>query len=186
MVAIGVSGHRRLGYPVAVSQVVDQVLLRIRTLYGTEDWTLVSSLAEGADRLVVWRALELTTVRLVVPLPLAPEDYQRDFENTASRAAFQSMLESADKVIQLPPQLTRQGSYLAAGRYVLDRSDVLVAVWDGEPARGMGGTGQIVAEARERGLPLAWIGVSRPDIASISSPRGEIPPISYERFPPGN
>ena len=37
------------------------------------------------------------------------------------------------------------------------RCDVLLAIWDGEPARGEGGTGQIVAEAIEAGLPVVWV-----------------------------
>ena len=185
MVAIGVSGHRHLRYPDAVSQATDQVLAHIHSLYGLEDWTLISPLAEGADRLVVWRALALTTPRLVVPLPLEPQDYQRDFETAASRAAFQSLLSSADEVIHLPSQSNRPESYLAAGRYVLDHCDVLIAIWDGEPSRGVGGTAQIVAGARERGLPLAWIRLSKPGTAPISGPGGGPLPISYERFPAG-
>jgi hypothetical protein len=39
------------------------------------------------------------------------------------------------------------------GRAVGDRSNVLVAVWDGQPARGLGGTADVVvAYARERGV----------------------------------
>jgi hypothetical protein len=36
----------------------------------------------------------------------------------------------------------------------VDRSDVLLAVWDGRPARGFGGTGDVVAYARRRGVPV--------------------------------
>jgi hypothetical protein len=32
--------------------------------------------------------------------------------------------------------------------------DRLVAVWDGLPARGVGGTAEVVADARELGLPV--------------------------------
>jgi hypothetical protein len=38
-----------------------------------------------------------------------------------------------------------------AGRVVVDRSSVLVAAWDGQPSRGLGGTADVVAYARERG-----------------------------------
>lgn len=33
---------------------------------------------------------------------------------------------------------------------------MLLALWDGAPARGPGGTAAIVAYARERGLPVYW------------------------------
>ncbi len=37
---------------------------------------------------------------------------------------------------------------------MLDRADELWAVWDGEPARGPGGTADVVAHARGRGVPV--------------------------------
>ena len=43
------------------------------------------------------------------------------------------------------------------GRAVVDRSSVLVAVWDGQPSRGLGGTADVVAYARERGVPVEVI-----------------------------
>ena len=36
------------------------------------------------------------------------------------------------------------------GRAVVDCSSVLVAVWDGQPSRGLSGTADVVAYARER------------------------------------
>ena len=34
---------------------------------------------------------------------------------------------------------------------------MLVAVWDGQPARGLGGTADVVAYARQRGVPMEVI-----------------------------
>jgi hypothetical protein len=48
---------------------------------------------------------------------------------------------------------------------VVQRSDVLLAVWDGLPARWFGGTGDVVAYARERGVPVEVVwprGAERP------------------------
>ena len=39
----------------------------------------------------------------------------------------------------------------------MDRCDALIAVWDGERARGQGGTEEIVAYAQEQGVPIAWV-----------------------------
>jgi hypothetical protein len=44
-----------------------------------------------------------------------------------------------------------------AGKVVVDRSSVLVAVWDGQPSRGLGGTADVVRYARERGVPVEVI-----------------------------
>ena len=37
---------------------------------------------------------------------------------------------------------------------MVDRSERLVAVWDGKPARGIGGTADIVSYARQKGVPV--------------------------------
>jgi hypothetical protein len=40
---------------------------------------------------------------------------------------------------------------------MLDHADLLWAVWDGQPARGYGGTADVVAAARAKGLPVRVI-----------------------------
>jgi hypothetical protein len=45
-------------------------------------------------------------------------------------------------------------SYLHAGLTMLDGVERLIAVWDGGPARGRGGTAEIVEHARRRGLAV--------------------------------
>jgi hypothetical protein len=40
---------------------------------------------------------------------------------------------------------------------MLDRAEHLFAVWDGKPARGYGGTADVVAEARQRAIPVTVI-----------------------------
>ena len=55
----------------------------------------------------------------------------------------------------MPAADSRTEAYEQAGRYIVEHSDVLLAVWDGLPARGRGGTAEIVAWARDSdsGLP---------------------------------
>ena len=48
-------------------------------------------------------------------------------------------------------------AYEAVGRAVLNQSDLLLAVWDGEPEQGRGGTGAVVEEALQRGIPVVWV-----------------------------
>jgi hypothetical protein len=40
---------------------------------------------------------------------------------------------------------------------MIQQADRLFAVWDGKPARGYGGTADVVAYARERDIPLVVI-----------------------------
>ena len=45
---------------------------------------------------------------------------------------------------------------------MLAQSDVLIAIWDGEDAKGKGGTGQIVKEALINEIPVVWINSAAP------------------------
>ncbi|MFJ8953478.1 hypothetical protein ACIRO1_25525 [Streptomyces sp. NPDC102381] len=46
---------------------------------------------------------------------------------------------------------------MAAGKEVVDQSDVLLAVWDGKPAGGKGGTADVVAYAQRQGMDVRII-----------------------------
>ena len=52
---------------------------------------------------------------------------------------------------------TDEDAYLVAGRRVVDLSDIVLAVWDGHPAKGKGGTADVVAYTIRRGVPLIHI-----------------------------
>lgn len=90
-------------------------------------------------------------------LPLDKEDYLRDFELPGSRAEFEKLLSRAQYVKQLSPRDSRSEAYAQVGRYVVDHCDVLIALWDGKPAGGPGGTAEIIHYAREKKCPLFWI-----------------------------
>lgn len=157
MVTIGVTGHRRLTELDRLSAGIDKALDDLTQRYPNESLTVLSSLAEGADRLVVKRILERAGARLVVPLPLDQSEYLKDFRSEESRREFLDLLSRASEVIPAPAVDDRTRAYETAGKYVLDHCDVLFAVWNGERAQGRGGTAQVVAEARRRKLPIAWI-----------------------------
>ena len=54
---------------------------------------------------------------------------------------------------------------------MVEHADVLIAVWDGRPARGMGGTADAVAYARQRGVPVLWVHAARPAGLELLQPR---------------
>jgi hypothetical protein len=57
---------------------------------------VLSALAEGADRLVAQRVLTRANARLIVPLPLARDEYMQDFESDESKREFLDLLARAD------------------------------------------------------------------------------------------
>lgn len=157
---MGVTGHRSLADPAGVRVAVDVVLDRL-----DPPLTAVSSLAEGADRLVARAVLDRPEGRLVALLPLEPDDYVADFADEASCEEFNELLAAADEVRVIAPPApddgSREAAYERAGRAVLEGCDVLVALWDGGPGRGRGGTAELVAEARERGRWVVVVDVER-------------------------
>ena len=155
MTAIGVTGHRSLNDPTSIIRGIERGLNKIREVFA-EPYVLYSSLAEGADRLAVERARAILQAELIVPLPMSLMDDLADF-SPDSQAELAMLLQGAQEVIELPAQVTHEAAYEAAGRFILEQIDVLIVVWDGQPARGQGGTGQIVAEARQQRLPVAWV-----------------------------
>jgi hypothetical protein len=182
---IGVTGHRFLNRAETIAAGIDEALGRIKEAFPGEPMTVVSPLAEGADQLLVQRVLVHSEVRLMVPLPLSPAEYLMGFSTCEARDTFHRLLAKADEVIQLPRMPQRDEAYAAVGHYVLDRCQVLIAVWDGQPAQGRGGTAEIVALARQRGLPLAWIYATncKPDTPQPPDCDREQGAVVFERFP---
>jgi hypothetical protein len=158
---VGVVGHRRFDDEEAVARRARAAFGEVRTLFGTPRatdvvFTIVSPLAEGADRLLVregFAELSDDGVELMAVLPLPEDDYRTDFESDRSRAEFDELLAGASAVVPPPDPTDREDAYSRAGREVVNRSDVLVVVWDDEDARGRGGTAEVVHYARARGVP---------------------------------
>jgi hypothetical protein len=166
MPRIGVTGHRKLADVAAIEAGVDAALAAIEARFPKEPLRILSSLAEGADRLVARRVLLRPGARLVAVLPLPRLDYMADFESQQSREGFLGLLGEAEAVVEMPVRESRAEAYEQAGRYVVEHSDALVAVWDGLPAGGRGGTAEIVAWARGLGKAVirVWPGVAREDL----------------------
>ena len=165
---VGVTGHRSIDEndPTIIDAVrgaLGQINERRRsgTAATPVDLIVVSALAEGADRLVARQAM-LDGAGLEVVLPLPRDDYLGDFASAESRAEFCTLLGQAAAVTELAAGGSRDEAYERAGRVVVDRSDVLLALWDGRAAQGRGGTAEIVAYARQQHVPVLRIAAGRP------------------------
>jgi hypothetical protein len=157
---VGVTGHRAVARPDEVAAVVDALLDGL-----PGPLTAVSSLAEGADRLVAHAVLARPGGRLVALLPLDVGDYATDFADAGSVREFNELVAAADEVRVIPARPDdddrREAAYERAGLAVLEGCDLLLALWDGAPGRGRGGTAELVAEARRRGHRLEVVSVER-------------------------
>jgi hypothetical protein len=161
MYKIAVTGHRSnrisVDTEIALTQIILRCLSQIKTTC-TQPIHVISALAEGADRIVVEAALELD-VSYSVLLPFPPNDYATDFETDESKQRFASLLARASAVKSVLAERADSGTlgYQAVGKALLKDIDALIAIWDGEPARGQGGTAEVVQNAVDAGYPVLWL-----------------------------
>ena len=153
---IGVTGHRNLladelpGLRERVREFLEDLAGRFPGL----ELTLVSGLAEGADQLVAEVALEMGLPHVAV-LPFAADEYARDFTQAEAVDTFHALLAQSE-VIELPPMpgssaeairldtSFRDRQYAQLGVFISNHCQVLLALWDGQEADGVGGTGAVV------------------------------------------
>ncbi len=187
-VAIGVTGHRWIEETREILSAIDHVMERIHQMYPDHNLIVLSPLAQGADQVVAKCLLRDQGTKLTAILPMPIEQYLTDFPTDESKSEFHHFLEQAEEIIELPNLTSREESYIAVGNYILDHSDLLIAIWDGQVAKGKGGTGEIVHIARERGLPLAWIQQVQKDhdVDERVLQDERVVRIQFERFPPQN
>jgi hypothetical protein len=176
LLRIGVTGHRMNRIAEAdrggVAGQIDAVFASLESALGAlpdpggdvydgdPALRLVTALAEGADRMAAQAALARKH-EIQVVLPLDRDEYVKDFADPESSAAFRDLLSRATAVYEVTEfdgeAGAREKAYETAGLLTLRQSDILLAVWDGAPAHGRGGTADIVAQAVRSGIPVVWV-----------------------------
>jgi len=173
--AVGVTGHRLDSISAEAWPHVGRRLAEALDLLGAEAralaareaamfanappaFTLVSPLADGADQLAAEVGLA-RGFRLQAILPFERGLYREDF-SPEGRERLDDLLARAGCVLELPgARSDSANAYVQAGRATVAHCDLLIAVWDGLPARGRGGTGEIVDLALARGTPIIHLPV---------------------------
>jgi hypothetical protein len=116
---------------------------------------LLSPLAEGSDRLVAEEALK-AGYELHAPLPFPQGEYEKDFPQSVD--AFRTLLARAEGLeLDGGRGALETESYREIGRFVVRNCDLLIAIWDGDRERGIGGTAEIVRFAVATRVPVWWI-----------------------------
>jgi hypothetical protein len=150
-VRVGITGHMNL-----TPESVLLVAAELRKVLAEQEQPLVgvTCLARGADQVFARVILELGG-QLHVVLPSA--DYRERKVKPDNREEFDTLVGQAANVRVLPFETPNRDAYAAANEAVLADIDTLVAVWDGAPPDGKGGTGDTVETARGRGVPVTIV-----------------------------
>lgn len=161
---LGVTGARAL--PLAARPALSEALRTL--LRALPRGVMLSPLAEGADRLAAEAALA-EGWRLEALLPFPPAEYEQDFAEpvtpgvtaAACLAEFRALLAAAATVTVLPCARDPDpvAGYAAVGEAVVARSALLVGLWDGVRTGKRAGTGEVIALAASRGVPVWWLPV---------------------------
>jgi hypothetical protein len=150
---VGMTGHA--GLPPSTAELVTTALRDTLHTY-VPNLVGVTMLGPGADQLFARVVLELGGILHVVQ-PTTGMQYRDSFEDEAARRGYDELYGQASHVQVLGHTESTEQAHMAGGRAVADHSSVLVAVWDGQPARGLGGTADVVVYARQRGVPVTVI-----------------------------
>ncbi len=146
---IGFTGHA--GLPPHTAELVAKKLHEHLAPHAGLGLIGISLLGPGADQLFSKVVLELGgSLYVVIPATkyrdsFTDKDAQRTFDWLSERAVYRERLEFTDST---------EHAHMEGGKVVVDRAEVLLAVWDGRPSRGLGGTADVVAYARQRGVPV--------------------------------
>ena len=123
---------------------------------------VITSLAEGSDQFIATAALALG-VKLECPLPFPREIFESTFSDQGSIPAFRKLIIQADVVFEMGGDLGKpEDAYHDTARALLAQSDILLAISDGQPAAGIGGTSETIDFAYQRGIGIFIIEAAAP------------------------
>ncbi|WP_341358475.1 hypothetical protein V5H98_11820 [Georgenia sp. M64] len=157
MTRLGVTGHQSIP-----AQAIGYVTAGMQAVIAEQRPPLVgySSLAAGTDQLF---ARELLAAGGDLHAVIPSGGYEATFSGQ-DHDNYANLLSAATTTTVLEYPGPSEEAYDAAGKWIAEHCHILIAVWDGEPARGRGGTADAVAYARElgRNVRIIWpTGLSR-------------------------
>lgn len=162
VVKVGVTGHQSLPNPRVWTWVRTEFRSNLQRLNG--DLVGVTSLAEGADQVFAEVVVSLGgSIWAVVPFPA----YETRFSSANARVAYERHLKAAARVDVLPTPPSDEVGYMRASERMIELADLLFAVWNGLPARGYGGTADVVARALAVGVPVVRLNPTSLTVAEI-------------------
>ncbi|QMU70238.1 hypothetical protein [Streptacidiphilus sp. P02-A3a] len=145
---VGITGHR--GLTAEVEEQVRQLLATAIDGYVAGELVAVSCIADGPDSWFAQAALDHGG-RLEAVIPA--EEY-RDSLPDWHHPVYDALLVRAAEVHHTGLTASDSNAHMAGSEVLVGLADELLAVWDGKPAGGYGGTADVVAYAERMGVPV--------------------------------
>ncbi|MFF5293026.1 hypothetical protein [Paractinoplanes globisporus] len=151
MTRIAISGHRDLS--TAVENLVDHAIRDELSRFDPSELVGLSCLADGADQIFARAVVDLGG-KLEI---FVPASHYRESLPSQALDEYDELMSYAVKVHNLDHVDSTSESHMEASVQMLQHADLLFAVWDGLPARGFGGTADVVAHAEAIGVMVTVI-----------------------------
>jgi len=149
---VGITGHR--GLSPEVEKQVRHSLAEAVAAYDPASLVGVSCIADGPD---TWFAQAVLDHGGRIEVVLPAEQYRADLPDW-HHPAYDALLHRAADVHRTGLDESGSDAHMAGSELLVGLVDELLAVWDGQPARGFGGTADVVAYAERTGVParILW------------------------------
>ena len=141
---VGVTGHQDLGSSATARWVSDVVCRAVKEYNVTQG---ITCLAAGADQIYA-EILKGENIPYFVVIP--SDNYEKTFGNRSSLEKYQMLLDQAHRMIKLKFNEPNEIAFFEAGKRVVNLSRDIFAIWNGNKAKGLGGTADIVQYALEK------------------------------------
>ncbi len=210
---VGVTGHRDIfeDEKDVLRECLRKNLSLIKGYFDHASVQLVCGMAEGADTLAAEVALDMG-IGVVAVLPMPQKLYEADFDSAAANHLRELLAHPEISVLEMPlpagreesdleDQDARDDQYKLLADYIVRRSNVLVAIWDGVAAAMPGGTSDVAfrylsdssdhtpnfikqdgGEAEDCGNLLFWLPARRQSAPDRELPQGDLCLISNANY----
>ena len=159
-VIVSFSGHRDIldtEIP-HIHESIKRIFIDLAQKYPNTNFILCSGMASGSDQEAVLAMYHLKKekkeiakrLRILGLLPMPKEHYYKDFKTIKEKKTFEKTLELADEIFEMPMlESERDEQYMEQTRYLVRRSQILIAAWNGREGL-KGGTGDSVHQFEDK------------------------------------
>lgn len=158
---IGITGHQDLGS----QQKYNEIANKLNQIISGNPITFgFTCLAKGADQLF---AETLMKDRIPYCAVIPSDNYEDTFTDKETLEKYQLLIKNAEQEKILSFNQPEEKAFYEAGKYVADSSDLLIAIWNGEDSKGLGGTADIVNYCLRLKKPVIHLDTSSLEINNL-------------------